>query len=75
MSVIVALRRIADFQLPLLAGYGFYRPHVQMMDPGFLSGRSQRGPEDQGTWDGGNDPVGIVHRYCCCAGPICDMPC
>ena len=35
-----------------------------MMDPGWLSGsRSQRGPEDQGTFDGGNDPVGVVRRY------------
>lgn len=35
-----------------------------MMDPGWLSGsRSQRGPEDQGTFDGGNDPVGMVRRY------------
>ena len=48
----------------LCAGYGYYRPHVQMMDPGWLSGvRSQRGPEDQGTYDGGNDPVGVVKRY------------
>ncbi len=44
------------------AGYGFYRPHVQMMDPGWLAGRTQRGPEDQGTQDGGNDPVGVVKR-------------
>lgn len=44
------------------AGYGFFRPHVQMMDPGWLAGRTQRGPEDQGTWDGGNDPVGVVKR-------------
>ena len=37
-----------------------------MMDPGWLSGsRSQRGPEDQGTFDGGNDPVGVVRRYVC----------
>ena len=35
-----------------------------MMDPGWLSGsRSQRGPEDHGTFDGGNDPVGVVRRY------------
>ena len=46
----------------LLTGYGFYRPHVQMMDPGWLAGRTQRGPEDQGTKDGGNDPVGVVKR-------------
>ena len=45
------------------AGYGFYRPHVQMMDPGWLADRTQRGPEDQGTRDGGNDPVGVVKRY------------
>ncbi|KAA6420808.1 MAG: hypothetical protein FRX49_09197, partial [Trebouxia sp. A1-2] len=44
------------------AGYGFYRPHIQMMDPGWLAGRTQRGPEDQGTRDGGNDPVGVVKR-------------
>lgn len=35
-----------------------------MMDPGWLSGsRTQRGPEDEGTYDGGNDPVGVIRRY------------
>ena len=34
-----------------------------MMDPGWLSGsRTQRGPEDEGTYDGGNDPVGVIRR-------------
>ncbi|KAL3136186.1 hypothetical protein ABBQ32_007200 [Trebouxia sp. C0010 RCD-2024] len=49
---------------PTDPGYGFYRPHVQMMDPGWLSGsRTQRGPEDEGTYDGGNDPVGVIRRF------------
>lgn len=48
---------------PTDPGYGFYRPHVQMMDPGWLADRTQRGPEDQGTRDGGNDPVGVVKRF------------
>ncbi|KAL0032673.1 hypothetical protein WJX79_002223 [Trebouxia sp. C0005] len=48
---------------PTDPGYGFYRPHIQMMDPGWLAGRTQRGPEDQGTRDGGNDPVGVVKRF------------
>ena len=38
-----------------------------MMDPGWLADRTQRGPEDQGTRDGGNDPVGVVKRCGCIA--------
>ena len=33
-----------------------------MFDPGWKGFRT-RGPEDAGTLDGGNDPLGVIHKY------------
>ncbi|KAK9828631.1 hypothetical protein WJX72_001195 [[Myrmecia] bisecta] len=47
--------------LPTDPGYGFFRPHIRMFDPGWR-GEIARGPEDEQTSDLGNDPGGIIER-------------
>ena len=49
--------------LPTDPGYGYYRDHVQMFDPGW-KGYQAKGPEDWNfdVFDKGNDPEGVLHR-------------
>ncbi|KAK9864797.1 hypothetical protein WJX84_005872 [Apatococcus fuscideae] len=60
--------------LPTDPGFGFYRDHVQMFDPGWR-GERVRGPEDAGTVDLGNDPAGILERYESAAKQRCNGKC
>ena len=50
--------------LPTDPGYGYYRDHVQMFDPGW-KGYQTKGPEDWNfdVFDKGNDPEGVLQRY------------
>ena len=43
------------------AGYGYFRPHIRLFDPGWR-GPQVRGPEDENTADFGNDPIGVIER-------------
>lgn len=49
--------------LPTDPGYGYYRDHVQMFDPGW-KGYQAKGPEDWNfdVFDKGNDPEGVLQR-------------
>ena len=47
--------------LYMVAGYGYYRPQMQLFDPGWR-GEQSKGPEDWGVADLGNDPMGVVDR-------------
>jgi hypothetical protein len=49
--------------LPTDPGYGYYRDHVQMFDPGW-KGYQTKGPEDWNfdVFDKGNDPEGVLQR-------------
>ena len=53
--------------LPTDPGYGYYRDHVQMFDPGW-KGYQTKGPEDWNfdVFDKGNDPEGVLERYVSC---------
>lgn len=50
--------------LPTDPGYGYYRDHVQMFDPGW-KGYQAKGPEDWNfdVFDKGNDPEGVLQRW------------
>lgn len=50
--------------LPTDPGYGYYRDHVQMFDPGW-KGYQTKGPEDWNfdVFDKGNDPEGVLQRF------------
>ncbi len=48
--------------LPTDPGYGFFRPHVRLFDPGWR-GPIVRGTPYEMTADYGNDPVGLISRY------------
>ena len=54
--------------LPTDPGYGYYRDHVQMFDPGW-KGYQAKGPEDWNfdVFDKGNDPEGVLQR----CSPMC----
>ena len=47
--------------LPTDPGYGYFRPHVRLFDPGWR-GPLVRGNRHEITADYGNDPVGIISR-------------
>lgn len=48
--------------MSITAGYGYYRPQMQLFDPGWR-GEQAKGPEDWGVADFGNDPMGVVDRF------------
>jgi len=48
--------------LPTDPGYGYFRPHVRLFDPGWR-GPLVRGNRHEITADYGNDPVGLISRY------------
>ena len=61
--------------LPTDPGYGYYRDHVQMFDPGW-KGYQTKGPEDWNfdVFDKGNDPEGVLERcaaHLCCCHALC----
>ncbi len=49
------------------AGYGYYRSNLTLFDPGW-HGEQPKGPEDAGTVDLGNDPIGVLDRQVAMAG-------
>lgn len=59
----VAIYEMAGI-LPTDPGYGYYRDHVQLFDPGWR-GYQSKGPEDWNfaVFDKGNDPEGVLQRY------------
>ncbi|DBB15395.1 TPA: hypothetical protein ACH3X3_003627 [Trebouxia sp. C0006] len=63
--------------LPTDPGYGYYRDHVQMFDPGW-KGYQTKGPEDWNfdVFDKGNDPEGVLQRLQTAVhGGDCDSEC
>lgn len=64
--------------LPTDPGYGYYRDHVQMFDPGW-KGYQAKGPEDWNfdVFDKGNDPEGVLQRYtlACLLTFLCSATC
>ncbi|DBB16176.1 TPA: hypothetical protein ACH3X3_015173 [Trebouxia sp. C0006] len=55
--------------LPTDPGYGYFRPHVRLFDPGWR-GPLVRGNRLEITADYGNDPIGLISRVIKKIGPL-----
>lgn len=59
---------------PTDPGYGYFRPHVRLFDPGW-HGLQVKGEEDENTGDNGNDPLGVLTRLQFALEGKCDEQC
>lgn len=60
--------------LPTDPGYGYFRPHVRLFDPGWR-GPLVRGNRHEITADYGNDPAGIISRLTVAVQGWCNVEC
>ena len=61
LSLCQTMLSISSSASHIAAGYGYYRSNLTLFDPGW-HGEQPKGPEDAGTVDLGNDPVGVLDR-------------
>lgn len=60
-SMLMGVMHVVMGILPTDPGYGYFRPHIRLFDPGW-HGLQVKGAEDENTGDNGNDPLGVLSR-------------